>query len=853
MSAFSVFKDTSCGGGKAVCQKVEYSGLDGFVDAIENKVPSVSNHWNPWWSAHEFTGGYRSQKNWRSSSIVVFDLDYYDDNGVHASIPDHVQALVLGDFLSSANVFHFTPRGVRVLFVLDRTIANSDEYLAVAEGARVLVQEWLDRLGLSSAERKSCLVIDATVYKDLGRLVYPPSARINGEVRNYKVFRGDGLVCADDLKKFAPVVEQQPPVAPVIPLSARSVASKSFEEALREYNMAHTRDWGRAGSGRCPAHPDKGSACFGALPDSPGRWFCFSDHHPEGCGRKAEKGGYCGDAADIDAFLSGVSVSQLVLGRESLGKVALDGAFQSWLDRGEGRSGKTNGGDGSQRSDGRFVFIRRPGEEHDAVDFAERTLAELGVYNRGGALCRVLAGGSIALLTHSDAQTLLGSAVSWRVPVAKDATKPWDPTRDFARLVVDRSSFSHVKPLDYVTTAPLVQQDGSIFGEPGYNDRVVFDANGVDWGELPSSTSHEEALACRDRLLGVVSEFPFASDVDKSVWLAGLLTPVCRRLFSGNTPMFMFTATTPGSGKTLLVQTISTILSGSVPPPVPFTSDSAEFQKTVFSQLLSGAPLTLFDDLSGELASHVLQAVLTCGGVYSGRVLGASKVAGVPVNTVFFATGNNLTPGGDLYRRALLCRLEPKVENPEYRTGFRIKNLLGYVAAHRTDLYLCAARMIQAWIQAGRPEVKDRAIFGSFEEWSVVRDILGFCGLPDPLSGTVNQEVSREKEALSLLLGGLGVAYPSGQPFTVFDMVNAAEAMRESCREYPSQLEKSGFGSVLEACALRGALKRNEVGLDPVKVGNWFRAVVGRVVGGVRLERVGKSGGNRVLWRVVFS
>lgn len=317
--------------------------------------------------------------------------------------------------------------------------------------------------------------------------------------------------------------------------------------------------------------------------------------------------------------------------------------------------------------------------------------------------------------------------------------------------------------------------------------------------------------------------------------------------------MFMFTATTPGSGKTLLVQTISTILSGSVPPPVPFTSDSAEFQKVVFSQLLSGAPLTLFDDLSGELASHVLQAVLTCGGVYSGRVLGASKVAGVPVNTVFFATGNNLTPGGDLYRRALLCRLEPKVENPEYRTGFQIKNLLGYVAAHRTDLYLCAARMVQAWIQAGRPEVKDRAVFGSFEEWSVVRDILGFCGLPDPLLGTVNQEVSREKEALSLLLGGLGVAYPSGQSFTVFDMVNAAEAMRESCREYPSQLEKSGFGSVLEACALRGALKRNEVGLDPVKVGNWFRAVVGRVVGGVRLERVGKSGGNRVLWRVVFS
>jgi hypothetical protein len=44
----------------------------------------------------------------------------------------------------------------------------------------------------------------------------------------------------------------------------------------------------------------------------------------------------------------------------------------------------------------------------------------------------------------------------------------------------------------------------------------------------------------------------------------------------------------------------------------------------------------------------------------------------LPVNVVFFATGNNLGVRGDALRRIVPCRLETTEERPEERTGFTI-------------------------------------------------------------------------------------------------------------------------------------------------------------------------------------
>src|SRR5690606_30538258 len=89
-----------------------------------------------------------------------------------------------------------------------------------------------------------------------------------------------------------------------------------------------------------------------------------------------------------------------------------------------------------------------------------------------------------------------------------------------------------------------------------------------------------------------------------------------------------------------------------------------EFDKSMLSMLLTGAPLVLLDNVTNMLVSDALDAVLT-GTSYEQRVLGASEDRRVSVRTVFLASANNARISSDLVRRSITCRLEPDTETPE--------------------------------------------------------------------------------------------------------------------------------------------------------------------------------------------
>jgi hypothetical protein len=66
----------------------------------------------------------------------------------------------------------------------------------------------------------------------------------------------------------------------------------------------------------------------------------------------------------------------------------------------------------------------------------------------------------------------------------------------------------------------------------------------------------------------------------------------------------------------------------------------------------------------------------------------------------------------------VLIRLDPKVEDPSTRTGFRHTDLETWAVAHRGRLLWSALVFGQAWIAAGRPMAT--AAFGGFTEWASV-------------------------------------------------------------------------------------------------------------------------------------
>src|SRR5262249_3821214 len=175
---------------------------------------------------------------------------------------------------------------------------------------------------------------------------------------------------------------------------------------------------------------------------------------------------------------------------------------------------------------------------------------------------------------------------------------------------------------------------------------------------VPRAPSPADALAARDVLYEIVDDFPFAADEDKAVWLAAVLTSLGRPAVDGPCPLFLFDANAPGTGKTMLVDTISLIVTGREMSRTAFPETDEELRKRITSVALAGDRLMLFDNIASTFGGPSLDAALT-GTTWRDRILGRSEMTTeMPLYTVWHATGNNVALGGDICRRVVPCRLE---------------------------------------------------------------------------------------------------------------------------------------------------------------------------------------------------
>jgi len=270
--------------------------------------------------------------------------------------------------------------------------------------------------------------------------------------------------------------------------------------------------------------------------------------------------------------------------------------------------------------------------------------------------------------------------------------------------------------LDGVTTTPYLDSAGSLVASDGYHpgSHLVLRTGGLTVPPVcdkPTRAQVARAVTLlTDDWLG---DFPFATAADKANLVAELLTVTGREMFP-LAPMFVHDASTSGSGKGLLLLTLSLIATGEPPEVMELPGDGDEQRKTVTSVLLSGKLLVAWDELH-VIAGRTLAAILTAE-VYSGRILGANKLATVRNKLVQIALGNNVEVRGDMKRRVLPSRLVPDTDHPEHRTGFRHPDLPHWVREHRGDLLAAAFTLWRNWLASGRPEAN--VTMGSFERWA---------------------------------------------------------------------------------------------------------------------------------------
>ena len=126
--------------------------------------------------------------------------------------------------------------------------------------------------------------------------------------------------------------------------------------------------------------------------------------------------------------------------------------------------------------------------------------------------------------------------------------------------------------------------------------------------ERPTPDQVAEARALLlDDLLG---EFPFTSTAERAHAVALLLLGFVRAMVDGPTPLHLIEKPSPGTGATLMVDAISTILTGTGTLVMTESRDDEEWRKRITAKLRQIPSIVLIDNLRGKLDSSALAAAL---------------------------------------------------------------------------------------------------------------------------------------------------------------------------------------------------------------------------------------------------
>lgn len=159
-----------------------------------------------WWSPGIFADARRSNDRWRAQFVMVVDVDYEDAMGQHVAPPEPLDLTGAPCALA-----HVTPRGARLIFLLDRPIVDRAAYPRAWAAIVERAERWLSQPGF---------VVDKQC-KDLARFYWTPRATVESSPRTAALVLGSEPVTELASLLVAPVI--QLPIAPR-PASASAVS-----------------------------------------------------------------------------------------------------------------------------------------------------------------------------------------------------------------------------------------------------------------------------------------------------------------------------------------------------------------------------------------------------------------------------------------------------------------------------------------------------------------------------------------------------------------------------------------------------------------------------------------------------
>ena len=330
--------------------------------------------------------------------------------------------------------------------------------------------------------------------------------------------------------------------------------------------------------------------------------------------------------------------------------------------------------------------------------------------------------------------------------------RPADLPDAIAQLIVTRTGHGVFRKLTGVITAPCMTPEGRLIETPGYDPEtglllIVNETTGLP--KVIRQPNADEIKGAFDQLWFPFKEFPFEDIDSQSAMLSALLTAVIRPCL-GTAPGFGFDAPTAASGKTKLAQCVAALATGKNEALLPPPSDDEETRKKIATALAATKPVLIFDNIEAQLKSPVLAAFLTAPS-WSDRILGGNTEIVADNRVLLLLTGNNLAPVGDIVRRLIMIRIDPRLEASQvWQREFSLEPL-GYVIRNRHRMVAAALTLLSGYVAAGMPRmVKGR--LASFEAWDdLVRQCviwlgrLGINNVVDPIK-RLNEVAANDPE-----------------------------------------------------------------------------------------------------------
>jgi hypothetical protein len=252
-------------------------------------------------------------------------------------------------------------------------------------------------------------------------------------------------------------------------------------------------------------------------------------------------------------------------------------------------------------------------------------------------------------------------------------------------------SVSRLPHVNAINTGPMVAENGAIIEGVGLDrDSGIF--HHIEPGLrdcLPKGNITEDDVRkalrwlCDEWLIDVLTGKP-----GKMIIISIGLTLI-QRLLLAMRPAFLISAGLRGGGKTTLCHMLMMAVFGRMAAAASWSDSQEERRKSLFAHFRQGVASLVWDNIKNgeEIACPEVEKALTSPTIRD-RILGVSRGAVVPTNTVQIFVGNNIKFAVDMASRGPEIRLLTDDPNPEDRAVAHA-DPIGWTRDHRAEILRC--------------------------------------------------------------------------------------------------------------------------------------------------------------------